>query len=259
MVPAPGVPPAVRLVPCRAPVSGGPRWAGLGSAAGFPFHDPSMTRMNSWIFSSTKRATCSRRTVCRCWPAPSPPPWTRPVRRRRRSVPTSGGVTVVKAQVKTGGRGKAGGVKVAKTVDEAADRRRADPRHGHQGPHRPPGDDRPGRADRRGVLLLGAARPGQPHLPRDGQQGGRHGDRGARRRASRGPRPRRGRPDRRDRRRQGQGDRRRRRVRRRRQGPDLRRDPEAVDRLPRRGRDAGRGQPAGQDRPTARSSPSTAR
>jgi succinyl-CoA synthetase beta subunit len=34
--------------------------------------------------------------------------------------PTSGGVTVVKAQVKTGGRGKAGGVKVAKSVDEAA-------------------------------------------------------------------------------------------------------------------------------------------
>ncbi len=31
----------------------------------------------------------------------------------------SGGVTVVKAQVKTGGRGKAGGVKVAKSVDEA--------------------------------------------------------------------------------------------------------------------------------------------
>ena len=31
----------------------------------------------------------------------------------------AGGVTVVKAQVKTGGRGKAGGVKVAKTPDEA--------------------------------------------------------------------------------------------------------------------------------------------
>ncbi|WKV15808.1 ADP-forming succinate--CoA ligase subunit beta [Janibacter limosus] len=31
----------------------------------------------------------------------------------------SGGVTVVKARVKTGGRGKAGGVKVAKTADEA--------------------------------------------------------------------------------------------------------------------------------------------
>ncbi|WP_435199904.1 ADP-forming succinate--CoA ligase subunit beta [Janibacter sp. GS2] len=33
----------------------------------------------------------------------------------------SGGVTVVKAQVKTGGRGKAGGVKVAKTVDDAVE------------------------------------------------------------------------------------------------------------------------------------------
>ncbi|HHU10673.1 MAG TPA: ADP-forming succinate--CoA ligase subunit beta [Intrasporangiaceae bacterium] len=33
----------------------------------------------------------------------------------------SGGVTVVKAQVKTGGRGKAGGVKVAKSLDEAED------------------------------------------------------------------------------------------------------------------------------------------
>ncbi|MBC9958225.1 ADP-forming succinate--CoA ligase subunit beta [Yimella sp. cx-51] len=33
--------------------------------------------------------------------------------------PKSGGVTVVKAQVKTGGRGKAGGVKVAKNADEA--------------------------------------------------------------------------------------------------------------------------------------------
>jgi succinyl-CoA synthetase beta subunit len=34
--------------------------------------------------------------------------------------PTSGGVVVVKAQVKTGGRGKAGGVKVAKSAEEAA-------------------------------------------------------------------------------------------------------------------------------------------
>ena len=33
--------------------------------------------------------------------------------------PSSGGVTVVKAQVKTGGRGKAGGVKVARTPEEA--------------------------------------------------------------------------------------------------------------------------------------------
>ena len=32
-----------------------------------------------------------------------------------------GGVTVIKAQVKAGGRGKAGGVKLAKTPDEAFD------------------------------------------------------------------------------------------------------------------------------------------
>jgi succinyl-CoA synthetase beta subunit len=37
----------------------------------------------------------------------------------------SGGVTVVKAQVKTGGRGKAGGVKVAKTPQEAEEHARA--------------------------------------------------------------------------------------------------------------------------------------
>ena len=33
----------------------------------------------------------------------------------------SGGVTVVKAQVKTGGRGKAGGVKVARSAAEAGE------------------------------------------------------------------------------------------------------------------------------------------
>ena len=37
----------------------------------------------------------------------------------RAAASTIGGVTVVKAQVKVGGRGKAGGVKVAKTADEA--------------------------------------------------------------------------------------------------------------------------------------------
>jgi len=37
----------------------------------------------------------------------------------RAAAESIGGVTVIKAQVKTGGRGKAGGVKVAKTADEA--------------------------------------------------------------------------------------------------------------------------------------------
>ena len=117
--------------------------------------------------------------------------------------PKSGGVTVVKAQVKTGGRGKAGGVKVDEEPRRGAGRGRGDPRHGHQGPHRRHRDDRPGRPHRRGVLLLGAARPRQPHLPRHVLQGGRHGDRAARRRAPRGARPHRRRPQHGHRRRQG--------------------------------------------------------
>ncbi|WP_019136429.1 ADP-forming succinate--CoA ligase subunit beta [Cellulomonas massiliensis] len=39
-----------------------------------------------------------------------------------RLLPADGGVVVVKAQVKTGGRGKAGGVKLARSADEAAER-----------------------------------------------------------------------------------------------------------------------------------------
>ncbi len=37
-------------------------------------------------------------------------------------LPAEGGVVVVKAQVKTGGRGKAGGVKIARSADEAAEK-----------------------------------------------------------------------------------------------------------------------------------------
>ena len=57
-----------------------------------------------------------------------------------------GTAVVVKAQVKTGGRGKAGGVKLASDADEAAREGDRDPRHGHQGPHGPPGAGRPRRA-----------------------------------------------------------------------------------------------------------------
>ena len=39
-----------------------------------------------------------------------------------RLLPPEGGVVVVKAQVKTGGRGKAGGVKLARSADEAAEK-----------------------------------------------------------------------------------------------------------------------------------------
>ncbi|MFZ2259542.1 MAG: ATP-grasp domain-containing protein, partial [Luteococcus japonicus] len=40
--------------------------------------------------------------------------------RAREIAQEFGGTAVVKAQVKTGGRGKAGGVKIAKSPDEAA-------------------------------------------------------------------------------------------------------------------------------------------
>ena len=51
---------------------------------------------------------------------------------------------VVKAQVKTGGRGKAGGVKLAQSPDDAFEKAERHPRHGHQGPHRAQGPDRRG-------------------------------------------------------------------------------------------------------------------
>ena len=49
-----------------------------------------------------------------CWPAS----WRTPLKKQR-PQPRKSAASVVKAQVKVGGRGKAGGVKVAKTPDEA--------------------------------------------------------------------------------------------------------------------------------------------
>ena len=54
-----------------------------------------------------------------------------------------GGLTVVKAQIHAGGRGKGGGVKLAKTPDEAADSRGTDA--WHEARHTP---DRPRRPHR---------------------------------------------------------------------------------------------------------------
>ena len=58
----------------------------------------------------------------------------RPPTRRRRSRKKIGKPVVVKAQVHAGGRGKAGGVKLAKTPAEAQGESRGDPRHADQGP-----------------------------------------------------------------------------------------------------------------------------
>ena len=53
-----------------------------------------------------------------------------------------GGQVVVKAQVLTGGRGKAGGIKLADDPDDASAKAGADPRAGHPRPRRPQALDR---------------------------------------------------------------------------------------------------------------------
>ena len=100
-----------------------------------------------------------------------------------------GGQVVVKAQVLTGGRGKAGGIKLAEGPDEAEARARGDPRPRHPRPRRPQALDREGLGDREGVLPLGHVRPRREaaavHV-HDAGRGGHRGGRGvdARRRSS---------------------------------------------------------------------------
>ena len=55
--------------------------------------------------------------------------------RERQAAEQFGGTVAVKAQVLTGGRGKAGGIKVVDSPEEA-EAAAADPWHGHKGPHR---------------------------------------------------------------------------------------------------------------------------
>ena len=123
---------------------------------------------------------------------------TRCPRRARRpggSSATGASAVVIKAQVLVGGRGKAGGVKLA--GDEAAAERVAgdDPRHGDQGHPGPQGARRAGRRHRPRVLHVGRARSGRPADPADGLGRGRRRDRAGRRRPARGDRPPPRRPD----------------------------------------------------------------
>ena len=96
------------------------------------------------------------------------PPWAvarTPAEARaaaERFLADGAGRVVIKAQVLVGGRGKAGGVKLAGSPQEAEDVAAAHPRHGHQGHHGPQGPRRAGRRDRQGVLPRGDPRPGQP-------------------------------------------------------------------------------------------------
>ena len=71
-------------------------------------------RRRKWTSSSTRASSTSRASASPCRPVAWPTRWTRPSRR-----PSAAGYpVVVKAQVKVGGRGKAGGVKLAADVDE---------------------------------------------------------------------------------------------------------------------------------------------
>ena len=70
-----------------------------------------------------------------------------------------GGQVVVKAQVLTGGRGKAGGIKLAESPDDAREQGRADPRARHSRPRRAQALDRERVRHREGVLPLADVRP----------------------------------------------------------------------------------------------------
>ncbi len=94
---------------------------------------------------------------------------------------------VVKAQIHAGGRGKGGGVKLAKSPEEAREVASQDPRHAARHP-----SDRPRRAARAqgarrgdgghrpGAVPLHHPRPGPGQTRHHGVQPGRHGHRGGR-------------------------------------------------------------------------------
>ena len=84
---------------------------------------------------------------------------------------------VVKAQVHVGGRGKAGGVKLANDADEVPRARRQHPRARHQGPRRQDRVDRARLGHRRGVLRQLHARPCRQEAPRHALGRGRRRDR----------------------------------------------------------------------------------
>ena len=105
-----------------------------------------------------------------------------------------GGTVVVKAQVLTGGRGKAGGVKVAAGPDEAEETRARDPRARHPRARRAHGLGRARGGDREGVLPLGHVRPWRARAAADVHDARRRRHRAGRGRDARGARARARRP-----------------------------------------------------------------
>ncbi len=94
------------------------------------------------------------------------------------------GRVVIKAQVLVGGRGKAGGVKLAASADEAEAVGDAHPGHGYQGHHGAAGARGRRRGHRQGVLSRGGPRSDRPAHPDHGLCRGWRGDRAGRRDAT---------------------------------------------------------------------------
>ena len=95
-------------------------WPSLGSSqrARTPEWAAAVGRESQWTSTSTRRRTSSPRTVYRCCRAGR----SKPRRRRPPRLASWAGPVVVKAQVKTGGRGKAGGVKLATSPEETQEK-----------------------------------------------------------------------------------------------------------------------------------------
>ncbi len=98
-----------------------------------------------------------------------------------------GNVWVVKAQIHAGGRGKGGGVKLAKSLDEVRAARQRHSRHAVEDPPDRPGRpegaapaDRGRRRHQEGILRCGADRPRHAEGRHDGLLRRRHGHRGSR-------------------------------------------------------------------------------
>ena len=166
---------------------------------------------------------------------------------------------VVKAQVQIGGRGKAGGIKVAKDRAEAEEHSKAILGMDIRGPHGPRGVDRGRVGHRRRVLRVDRLRPLRQAPAGDALHAGRHGHRGGRREQPGRDRPPARRPAARLPGLPRAPARVRGRRRRRRRAPDRRAADQALRRVRQRRGDARRGQPADRHAATARSRRSTRR
>ena len=146
---------------------------------------PRPPRDAQWIYSNIRASSSSPSTACPCPRGGTPTTVDDAVA----AANEIGYPCVVKAQVAIGGRGKAGGIKVAKDEDEARAHAEAILGMDIRGLHRPRPLGRGGLGDRRRVLRLDHPRPLGEEAAGDPLADGRHGRRGDRR-----DRPRRARP-----------------------------------------------------------------